>query len=74
MRRRDLRSGDIIEMMRTTALTIGIPTEFLPSAKSIPDLASGRYAPSPPVMLVIRHLTGGAIDVEHWVNDVYVAR
>lgn len=67
----DMTSSAFVVLARAQANEVGVDPALVPIAKSITAIASARRAPSAPVMLVIRHVTGGAIDLEHWVRDLF---
>lgn len=66
-----MRSADFVELARERAPLVGCDPGIVPTARSLTDLCAGRYAPSAPVMLVIRTATDGEIDLEHWVRDLF---
>lgn len=50
---------------------VGLPKSAAPQAKTLLDAVNARHWPSPPTMLLVRHLTKGEVDLEHWVRDLY---
>jgi hypothetical protein len=71
LRDRDLRVIDLTDRMTEIAAEIGIDPKHVPLPNTLRDTVNGRSCPSAPVMLLIRHVTSGAIDLEHWVRDLY---
>lgn len=71
LRAREMTSATFVELARVKADEAGVDPALVPTARSLTDLAAGRYAPSPVVMLVIRHATDGDVDLQHWVRDLY---
>lgn len=53
------------------APSLEIRAEDAPDLKRLGKIARGRHWPSAPAMLLIRTATEGAIDLEHWVRDLY---
>lgn len=49
----------------------GLTAASAPSRNSLMDAVTGRHWPSPPTMLLVRHATDGAVDLEHWVRDLH---
>lgn len=49
----------------------GLPRTAAPNAKTLLGAVNARNWPSPPTMLLVRHLTKGEVDLEHWVRDLY---
>lgn len=56
-----------------TAPKVGLPASAAPKAKTLLDAVNGRHWPSAPTMLIIRYVTDGDVDLEHWVKDLYTA-
>lgn len=67
----DLTSYEFAKLARSRADEVGVDPALVPMPKSLSAIAAARRAPSAPVMLVIRHVTGGAVDLEHWVRDLF---
>lgn len=72
MRSRALRTADLHAMCVETAERIGLPPRLIPPLKSLADIALGRYAANAAVLFLIRHVTNGEIDLEHWVRDLFL--
>jgi len=71
LQQREMRVVDLEQRMRDLSTTIGLLPSDVPSASTLRDSVNGRSCPSAPVMLLIRHVTAGEIDLEHWVRDLF---
>lgn len=70
MRSREMTTAKLAELLAEAAPKVGIRNEFVPRAKTLQDAINGRHWPSAPTMLLVRHVTGDEIDLEHWVRDL----
>lgn len=69
MRDRGLTSQRVTEMAVQVCQDIGLPEAEAPARATIDDYRTGRYNPGATAILLLRHVTGGEIDVQHWVRD-----
>lgn len=65
-----LTSQKVAEMGVSVCEMLGLPTAGAPARKTIDDYRTGRHTPSALAILILRHVTGGEVDVEHWVFDM----
>lgn len=72
MNARGMRTADLHARCVETAERIGLPPRLIPPLKSLADIALGRYAANAAVLFLIRHVTNGEIDLEHWVRDLFL--
>lgn len=63
-------AGFAVEL-RTVAPSVGLAEDDAPMAKTLLDAVNARHWPSPRTILLVRHATGGDVDVEHWVRDLH---
>lgn len=61
----------MVDEMHKIAPRIGLPIEAVPQPKAMLDALNGRHWPQPWTILLVRHVTGGDVDLEHWVRDLY---
>lgn len=47
-----------------------IPPMYLLKPKSLGDVISGRYCPGVVVLLLIRTVTDGKVDLQHWAAEI----
>lgn len=57
--------------MIEVAPKLKLPKRAAPQPKTLLDAVNGRHWPSLPTVLMIREISKGAIDVQHWVADLY---
>lgn len=67
--RNSYSSAKVAEMAVKACEILGLPEEEAPSRKAIDDYRTGRHTPSASAILILRTVTGGEIDVQHWVRD-----
>lgn len=70
MRSREMTTAELHGQLVDLAPTIGVPDACVPGVKTLQDTINARHWPSAPTMLLVRHATSGAIDLEHWVADL----
>lgn len=66
-----MRVVDLADRMTELASKVGVDPKHIPLPNTLRDTVNGRSRPSAPVMLLIRHVTDGSVDLEHWVRDLY---
>jgi hypothetical protein len=62
------------EAMARVAPTIGVPDHAIPQPKALLDAVNGRHWPSMATVLLLRHVTNGDVDLQHWVSDIFSDR
>lgn len=72
MEKNDMRSVDLRTKLLAIAESCGVIVDVVPPVKSLSDIALGRYQANVVVLFLIRHVTDGEVDLEHWVRDLYV--
>lgn len=70
LRDRGVTAVDASVRMAAIADKYGLPYNAAPTPKTLLDAASGRHWPHPITIMLVRHLTGGDVDLEHWVRDL----
>jgi hypothetical protein len=71
IRAQGLTVASFADKMAEMAPSIGLPTTAAPKAKTLLDAVNARHWPSATTMFLIRHVTDGDVDLEHWVRDLY---
>lgn len=74
IRARGWTVAELAAKLREVATRAGVHPDFAPPPKTLLDAVNGRHCPQVPVMLLIKHVTGGDIDLEHWHRDLYADR
>ena len=59
------------DKMAEMAPKVGLSADAAPKAKTLLDAVNARHWPSAPTMLIVRYVTNGDVDLEHWVRDLY---
>lgn len=65
-----LTARELADQLAALARKERIPPRHLPQAKTLGDAISGRHCPGPVVLLLIRTLTAGRVDLHHWVAEI----
>lgn len=71
IRARDMRVSDLAAQMLKQADALGLDRSLVPPPKTLLDAVNARHKPSAPVMYLIRAVTDGEVDLEHWVRDLF---
>lgn len=61
---------DFALRLKEIAPLVGLQETDAPQPKTLLDAVNGRHWPHAKVILLVRHATGGDVDVEHWVRDL----
>lgn len=67
----ELRTSDLHTRLVAACDRVGLTARHVPPVKSLADIALGRYQPNAAVLLLIRYVTDGDVDLEHWVRDLF---
>lgn len=68
---RNLTVTDFAVTLRDLAPAVGLDPDAAPAAKTLLDAVNGRHWPHLRTVLLVRHATAGAIDVQQWVSDLH---
>lgn len=49
---------------------VGLSADDAPKTKTLLDAVNARHWPHPKTILLVRMVTDGAVDLEHWVRDL----
>lgn len=74
IRARGWTVSELADKLREIAPSAGVDAAFAPPAKTLLDAVNGRHCPQVPVMLLIKHVTAGDVDLEHWHHDLFSDR
>lgn len=62
--------ADFAALLVDVAPKVGLTEEDAPKTKTLLDAVNARHWPHPKTILMVRHVTNGEVDVEHWVRDL----
>lgn len=68
--RKGMTCRELAERIAEVAAELRIPKAYIPQPKTLGDAISGRHCPGPTPMLLIRTVTGGEVDLPHWVDEI----
>lgn len=60
--------------VRAATKVFGLRRKDAPGKKVLADAINGRVMPSAVTILLLRHVTNGEVDLQHWVREVYAKR
>lgn len=61
---------DFATELRKVAARVGISAELVPETKTLRDIVNMRHRASLETVVLVRHATGGAVDLDQWVDDL----
>ena len=70
IRDRGITVVDFSASLERTAGSCGLPLTSVPQTKTLLDSVNGLHWPHPVTMFLVRHATGGDVDLEHCVRDL----
>lgn len=61
---------DFAAELRSVAKRVGIGPESVPETKTLRDIVNLRHRASLECVKLVRHATGGEVDLDHWIDDL----
>ncbi len=70
IRDRGITVVEFAAQLAAAAPSVGLPVSAAPQTKALLDSVNALHWPHPVTMFLVRHATGGDVDLEHWIRDL----